>query len=355
MFKPMLQMSSGFFFRNVAMNNNGECTVRKVMYSDCVSKRRDFFRGRLRKSVLKSAFLATATIGLIGGSAFAADLPTRKGPPIAPVYVPPPFTWTGFYVGLNAGYAWLNNQRNDNVGFPFVGAIPVGGAVVPFASSGNSNNGGFIGGVQAGYNYQFGIGSGFVLGGEADIDWADINRNRNNGVLFGSFTLPQFPGSVFTPSGIATSNHNNNNQYIGTVRLRAGYAFDRILVYATGGLAYGGVNNNNNVGSAIVATTAPGFVIPTTNIIAVTPTQTVIGSSLGSRSSSTRAGWTIGGGVEYAFTPNWTVKGEYLFEDFGHANRAPGIFLPGAATVFNSSSRDVQVNVVRVGLNYKFW
>src|SRR4029077_9936994 len=97
MFKPMLQMSSGFFSRNVAMSNNGECTVRKVMYSDCVSKRRDFIRGRLRKSVLKSAFLATGTIALHGGSPFAAELPTRQFPPIVPDYVPPPFTWTGFY------------------------------------------------------------------------------------------------------------------------------------------------------------------------------------------------------------------------------------------------------------------
>ena len=211
------------------------------MYSTCVSQLgRKTFGARL-----KSAVLATAALGILGGSALAADLPSRKGPPLAPVYVPPAFTWTGFYVGLNAGYGWANNNRNNNGGFPFVGAVPFGGAVVPFASSGSSNNGGFIGGVQAGYNYQFGIGSGFVVGAETDIDWANINRNRNNGVVFGSFTLPQFPGTVFTPSNIATSNHNNNNQYIGTVRLRAGYAFDRILVYATGGLAYGGVNNNN--------------------------------------------------------------------------------------------------------------
>ena len=350
MFKRMLQMSSGFFLRNVAMDNNGECTVRKVMYSDCVSKRRNIFSGRLRKSVL----LAAATLGLVGSSAFAADLPTRKGPPIAPVYVPPAFTWTGFYVGVNAGYAWLNNDRN-NVAFPFVGAVPVGGTFIPFASNGSSSRGGFTGGVQAGYNYQFGIGSGFVLGAEADIDWADINRNRNNGLLIGSFTLPQFPGTVFTPSGIATT-HNNNNQYLGTVRLRAGYAFDRILIYATGGLAYGGVRNNNNTfGSALVATTAPGFIIPTTGLVALTPTQTVIGGGISGHSSSTRAGWTVGGGVEYAFTPNWTVKGEYLFEDFGHVRNAPGFFLPGVATAFNSSNRDIQVNVVRVGLNYKFW
>jgi outer membrane immunogenic protein len=328
------------------------------MYSDCVSKRRNFFGGRLRKGVLKSAFLATATLGLLGSSAFAADLPTRKGPPIAPVYVPPPFTWTGFYVGVNAGGAWLNNQRNDNFGFPFVGAVPVGGTFVPVASSGGSNNGGFTGGVQAGYNYQFGLGSGFVLGAEADIDWADINRHHNNGILFGSFTLPQFPGTLFTPSNIATTTHSSSNQYLGTVRLRAGYAWDRFLVYATGGLAYGGSFGNNNIGGAILATTVPGGVVPLTGgAINVTPgnIQTVIPNGIGTRSSSTRAGWTVGGGVEYAFTPNWTVKAEYLFEDYGHIHSAPGFVLPGVATAFNNSNRDIQVNVVRVGLNYKFW
>jgi len=358
MFKPMLQMSSGFFFRNVAMSNNGECTVRKVMYSDCVSKRRDFIRGRLRKSVLKSAFLATATIGLIGGSAFAADLPTRKGPPIAPVYVPPPFTWTGFYVGLNAGGAWTSGNSNNNFGFPFVGAVPFGGTSIPVATSGSSNRSGFIGGGQVGYNYQFGIGSGFVLGGEADIDWANISRNNSNNVLFGSFTLPQFPGTLFTPSNVAARN-NSNSQYIGTVRLRAGYAWDRILVYATGGLAYGGVNNNNNVGSALTATTlsCAVCVVPgtggATNVTGV-PVNTVFATQ-GGHSSSTKTGWTVGGGVEYAFTPNWTVKGEYLYENFGHSNSAPGFLLPGAAAVFNNSNRSINVNIARVGLNYKFW
>jgi outer membrane immunogenic protein len=264
---------------------------------------------------------------------------------------------------VNAGGAWLNNQRNDNFGFPFVGAVPVGGTFLPVASGGSSNSGGFIGGIQGGYNYQFGLGSGFVLGGEADIDWADINRNRNNGILFGSFTLPQFPGTLFTPSNIAAVSHNNNsnNQWMGTVRLRAGYAWDRFLVYATGGLAYGEVNRGNNVGGALTATTlsCAVCVVPltggATNVTGV-PVTTVIPSAIGTRSSSTRAGWTIGAGVEYAFTYNWTVKAEYLFEDFGHIhNGAPGFLLPGVATVVNTNNRDLQVNIVRVGLNYKFW
>jgi outer membrane immunogenic protein len=324
------------------------------MYSDCVSKlrigRRKTFRARLQGMVL-----ATAALGLLGGSALAADLPTRKGPPLAPVYIPPAFTWTGFYVGANAGYGWHNNNNNNNNGlFPFLGAVPVG-AFTPFGGS-SSNNGGFLAGIQGGYNYQFGIGQGFVVGAEADIDYASLGRNNNNSLLFSSFTVPQFPGTVFSPSGLASSTSKNNNQYIGTVRLRAGYAFDRFLIYATGGLAYGGVNNNGNgFGGALVATTAPGFVIPASGgAIAAVPTQTVIGGAT-TRSSSTKAGWTLGAGLEYAITNNWTVKAEYLYENFGNVRSAPGFVLPGVAAAFNNSNRTLNLNVVRLGVNYKFW
>ncbi len=301
---------------------------------------------------MRKLLVASAVMGMLSGmgGAFAADLPTRKGPPVAPVYIPPAFSWTGFYVGLNAGYGWLNSNRN-NSGFPFVGAVPVGGTFLPVASSGNNNNGGFVGGIQGGYNYQFTPGAGFVLGLEADIDYADLGR-KNNSLVVGSFTLPQFPGTVFTPTNLLGSSRKNNNQYIGTVRLRAGYAWDRFLVFATGGLAYGGVNNNGNgFGGAFTATTAPGFINPINGLPG--PTSALLGG-VTTRSSSTRAGWTIGGGVEYAVWQNWTVKAEYLYANFGNGKTAPGIFLPGVAAVINNNrSRDV--NMVRLGVNYKFW
>jgi outer membrane immunogenic protein len=203
---------------------------------------------------VKKILLVAMSATLLAGTAFAADLPTRKGPPVAPVYIPPAFTWTGFYVGVNAGGAWENNGNNNNF-FP-VGAVPVNGTFFPVASNGG-NRSGFIGGVQGGYNYQFTPGAGFVLGVEADIDWADIGHNHNGAGLFTSFTVPQFPGTVFSPSGLAAATHNNNNQWNGTVRLRAGYAWDRFLVYATGGLAYGAISNNGNgFGAGLIATTA---------------------------------------------------------------------------------------------------
>ena len=161
------------------------------------------------------------------------------------------------------------------------------------------------------------------------------------------------PGTIFTST--ANSRNNNSNQYLGTVRLRAGYAWDRFLLFATGGLAYGGVNNNGN-GLGLVAVTAAGSPLPLTGVIAPTTTITPIGGLAGNRSSSTKAGWTIGGGVEYALWSNFSIKAEYLYANFGNNNRnASGFFLPGVASAFNNRSRTLDVNIVRVGINYKFW
>jgi outer membrane immunogenic protein len=298
----------------------------------------------MRKTLLATTALAT----LLGvGIAFAADLPTRKGPPVAPVYIPPAFSWTGFYVGANAGGAWRNSNNNQNL-LP-IGAVAVGG----FLPSGNGGgNSGFLGGVQAGYNYQFTPGSGFVLGVETDIDWADLGRNNNNNFLFGSFALPQFPGTTFSPSGLAVATHSNNNQWFGTVRLRAGYAWDRLLVFGTGGLAYGSVSNNGNgFGAGLIATTAPGFVNPVSGVAG--PSTAFLGAAT-NNGSSTKVGWTLGAGAEYAFTYNWTIKFEYLYANFGNVKNAPGILFPGAAVAFNSQNRQLDVNIVRLGVNYKF-
>jgi len=295
---------------------------------------------------MKKYLLAATALALVSGvgAASAADLPIRKGPPVAPVYVPPAFTWTGFYVGVNAGYGWANNNHNDNL-LPF-GAVPTGGFFPVL--SGDSNRGGFLGGVQAGYNFQFTPGAGFVLGVEADIDYADWGHRNNNNAFFGSFTLPQFPGTVFTPAGV--SSRGNSDHWFGTARLRAGYAWDRLLIFATGGLAYGSVDNGGGFGG-VTATTARGFVNP---ISGVAGPSTAFGGGFTSGGSKEKAGWTLGAGVEYAFTNNFTVKAEYLYANFGHAGNGSGFILPGAVAAVGGH-RDLDVNIVRLGLNYKFW
>ena len=147
---------------------------------------------------MKKYLLASvAALGLVAaGAASAADLPSRKGPVAAPVYVPA-FTWTGFYVGANAGYAWGNVNAN---GYANIGDLD-----------------GFVGGGQVGYNYQMGQ---FVVGLEADLQAADLSSGNNLGLI------------------------NVKTDYFGTVRARVGVAFDRFLPYVTGGWAYGNVKTS---------------------------------------------------------------------------------------------------------------
>jgi outer membrane immunogenic protein len=147
---------------------------------------------------MKKYLLASvAALGLVAaGAASAADLPSRKGPVAAPVYVPA-FSWTGFYIGANAGYGWGNVNAN---GFANVGDLD-----------------GFVGGGQIGYNYQIGQ---FVLGAEADLQGADLSSGNNLGLV-----------------GVKT-------EYFGTVRARVGVAFDRFMPYITGGWAYGNVKTS---------------------------------------------------------------------------------------------------------------
>ncbi|MGX5737125.1 outer membrane protein [Bosea thiooxidans] len=148
---------------------------------------------------MKKYLLASvAALGLVAaGAASAADLPSRKGPVVAPAYIPPVFSWTGFYVGANAGYGWGNVNAN---GFANVGDLD-----------------GFIGGGQVGYNYQMGQ---FVLGLEADLQGADLSSGDNLGLI------------------------NVKTEYFGTVRARLGFAVDRWMPYITGGWAYGNVKTS---------------------------------------------------------------------------------------------------------------
>lgn len=150
---------------------------------------------------------------------------------------------------------------------------------------------GILGGAQVGYNHDFG---GFVLGAEADFQFSDINRSLATGL--GSFDV-----------GIES---------FGTVRARAGVAVDRFLPYLTGGIAWG--NGSATVGIPGVGTFDE---------------------------DETYVGYAIGAGVEYAVTDSVTVKGEYLYADFGSKDFSDGV---------TTLSTDLDAHVVRVGLNYKF-
>jgi outer membrane immunogenic protein len=273
---------------------------------------------------IRNILVATASLAaLTTGSAFAADLPSRVTAPAPYLQPVPVFTWTGLYVGVNAGAAF--NSNNDNTYRPG-GAFFTDGSpnTPPSVAQGSGDKTNFTGGGQIGYNWQV---ASFVFGIEADLNY--LHRGNQNG----SYALPG--GSYYTTNyGVTGYNLSGTKEsnYLGTVRGRLGYAVDRALFYVTGGFAYAG---NNGGGGSIV--TNNGFVFNSTG------------------SSGSHTGYALGGGIEYAFTPSWTVKAEYIYADLGKRNTTyQGTAASGAGGYsFTTSNRD-RVSLARVGLNYKF-
>ncbi|PPD43658.1 MAG: outer-membrane immunogenic protein precursor [Methylocystis sp.] len=288
---------------------------------------------------MKKIALATTLLAMTAGSALAADLPSTKAPLLPPP--PPPPMWTGFYVGLNAGGTWANNNQIWTSGFPL--GDPAGPAAdeslgiaasVPLLGGGGS--GGFIGGGQIGYNYQF--YNSFLIGLEADIQGLTSN---------GAASTSMGVAPVFNnDTGLSFVSRSRGVDYIGTVRGRLGWLFTpTLLLYGTGGFAYGGVTLN----SGVVSSELNGFFGPinSTGIAA-------------SAFADTRTGWTAGGGVEWMFMPNWSAKVEYLYYDLGTVsiNTTMTGFDTGTANPdwfagVNTRTR-FDGHIVRAGLNYHF-
>jgi outer membrane immunogenic protein len=273
--------------------------------------------------------VAVAALTAIGAvAAQAADLPTRKEAP-APVFVPPPFTWTGFYIGVNAGGIWPSGSRSASLLDP---NAAIDGAFINAGFPGGlgSQSAGFIGGGQAGYNWQTGA---FVLGVETDFDGSTLSKKFNN-------VGAPFAGPAALAAGLGgdflTVNGKNSLTWLGTTRARVGFVAtpdNRLMIYATGGVAYGGGNSQFSVFDATT------------------------GSFWSGNPSSTRVGWVIGGGVEYAVTNNITIKGEYLYADLGSssfnsAGNAAALATFGGASV--GGKFDYNASIFRAGVNYKF-
>lgn len=227
----------------------------------------------MQRSINWVALPAVALLGLVGAApAVAADLsvaPLYKAPP-APV-VPPAYNWSGFYLGANGGGGWSTSHWD---------------------SIGSTNGSGGVVGGTAGLNWQTGHA---VFGIEGDIDWSNVKGTNT---------------SAACPAGCTTQ-----NDWLATVRGRAGYAFDRVMPYVTGGLAVGDIKAST-----------PGF----------------------AGASQTNAGWAAGGGLEFALSNNWTAKAEYLHVDLGNMNCG---FNCGTTANNNVSVRE---DLVRGGLNFKF-
>jgi outer membrane immunogenic protein len=245
---------------------------------------------------------AAAWLVAASGAATAADMPARPVYKAPAVVAPAGPDWNGAYGGINAGYAWATSHWGLST--------PLS-AVTPFRSGTLRPDGG-IGGGQIGYNWQRGA---WLLGVEADLDY----RNAANSV---SIALP----AVGFPTEIRQL--QSREGWLGTIRPRAGVIAGNALIYATGGIAFGRVTDTH----ALITTTA----------------------SQSFSTASTRAGWALGAGVEYALTRGWSAKIEYLHVDLGSTGLATPAFIPAGQIGFVPSFGTFtnHTDIVRIGLNH---
>ena len=283
----------------------------------------------LAKAASISGWFGVAFILFASGSGFAADLArkTVKAPPPPPPA--PVYNWTGWYVGLNAGAAIGHATQDPTFSAPNCTGASSTANICPqliafLSTEQGMNSTVFTGGGQLGYNWQWG---GLVYGFEADVEYMPLRgsfavQSSIPAPVAGRFNTPFSSGSVTT-------------DWLVTIRPRVGWAFDRFLVYGTGGLA---VTHQHNSLTDIDSTTIGG-VIGTFN---ATSSQTV--------------GWTAGGGIEYAFSNSWSVKAEYLYLDFGNvtASAGGGVSGLGLDSASVSVTSHLTANIVRAGLNYQF-
>jgi outer membrane immunogenic protein len=252
--------------------------------------------------MLKSTlhFVAAAALGLgLVQSASAADLPTKA----APMYTPAPFTWTGFYIGGHVGSGW--GTVESTVTSITAGGVPVGAGALPFSSH---NVNGFLGGVQAGYNWQ--VGPTWVVGIEGDFSWSDINGTTPCLVVLACKT---------------------KEKWLADITGRVGFTVDHALIYLKGGAAWADSDYS------------------------VTFTPFLIGGGPGfaATASDTRFGGLLGVGVEYAITRNLSAKVEYNYIDFGSHNVTVATTVAGAPFTATSSI-DQQMHLIKAGVNYRF-
>src|SRR5438132_3410479 len=228
---------------------------------------------------MKKTILGAALLAALAGPAFAADMPARpiaKAPPYtAPAVV---YNWTGFYIGGHVGGAFAGNNSLQ------------------------SSDARFLGGVQAGFDYQF--APNWVLGAEAQYSW--LSGGNNNSVIF--------------PAGTAVSGRVADQ--IGSVTGRFGYTWGPALLYAKGGYAW---RDGNTIGMTVGGLPA-AF----------------------TTSGNSKDGYTVGAGLEYLFAPNWSAKAEYQYYNFGNTT-----VTAGPADTLGARFRNDE-HTVKVGVNYRF-
>jgi outer membrane immunogenic protein len=271
---------------------------------------------RFRSIILGVALTGAAVLN----SAYAGDLygPAMSGGSKDVPYIPAP-GWQGFYFGVDAGGAWNANSVKDRnitgTAGPFDFSVP---------TAGTDPSGAFTGSV-AGYNYQAGA---FVFGVEADIHASDISDSRTRGIgnaIVNGVNVP-------LPAGLLSSAATTSLDWFGTVRGRIGYNWIGTLVYFTGGLAYGKIDDQLTI-------------------------RGPLGGPLAQFSRrETETGYVLGGGIEFKprwwflSSPNWSIKAEYQYINLGN-ERLTGTAIGGIPVT--ASQVDHTFNTVLIGLNYQ--
>lgn len=265
---------------------------------------------------------------LISGAIASAMVLAQAGSASAQTY-----NWSGLYAGINVGGTWGSSQLSSSTTCPTTGyycldnAAQANGPAIASDASGTTSNSGFTGGIQAGYNWQAGQ---IVFGAEADYNVLNVSNS-----VGGSRIAPVGNGWRYSASA------GTDADWLVTLRGRLGFAVQsNILVYLTGGWAIadveiGNLYTDNNLGAGAT-----------------------VGGRGGSVTSQTKVGGTIGGGVEWGFARNWTIKGEYLYVDLGTVSTTAIVTnTPVTGAGFGNSlttSTDLSMHIARIGLNYKF-
>ncbi|MEI9915872.1 MAG: outer membrane beta-barrel protein [Methylovirgula sp.] len=247
------------------------------------------------KILISAAFFAAFSL-----PAFAADLPSEKGPPAFAPPPPPVFSWTGVYIGAQVGYEWGHTSPGVDTG-AIAGVVGLPGF----------RDQGVVGGGHVGYNYEVGSLGGFLpgLGGTGGGIVVGLEGDVNGASYTGSEVFAGLLGL------------RDRTEVDASIRGRLGVAFDRVLIYGTGGAAFGSIRNSVFI---------PG--------------------GLAEGHETGRVGWTAGGGIEYAIDNNWSVRAEYRYTDYGHYDVGYGTVLPvGFLLRYHDTD-----NRVQAGFSYKF-
>jgi outer membrane immunogenic protein len=285
--------------------------------------------GGLLMRRLSATFIAAVSTVAFTQLAAAADLPRK-----APIYTPPPvYSWTGFYIGANIGGGWGGRSVGYTPNDPEADALFRFGGAPPRASFTSS---GVVGGIQAGYNWQF--SSRWLVGFETDFDWSGIKGSGSTSGVYAPYFSAPFNAPV-----------EERIEWFGTVRARLGYLpMDDLLLYATGGFAYGRLKQSGSwITSNGFAASGGGF-----DILCTTNVTCFAGSS-----SHIATGWVAGGGLEYSLWQKWSLKAEYLYVslDSKSVTESSVAFSPGDLPAsFKANFSRANFNVARVGLNYRF-